>query len=410
MLVFLCFAYPISAIISNVLGLPSTLVNVIYRAFNLFIALYVIFVMLFIYFDKIYISRFSIPLLCFLGFYFCRIFWDTIIMSVNTEHSLIEIYSFYIGSIICPILAILMAFKFADVRKTFLLIFYVLALSNILMIFFYFSQSGWEINPEMLMNRAGIKGVDEEMLIINPISFGLYGGYLVLICFSYLLLLKENISHRFLFIIYLLMIIGIMNLVLGTSRGPFLFTFLGIILILLFHFSFVNFTFSYLIVMFLTLIVLTAVCLLLYFQISSKGIEIGVIERMINTKESLQSGNSESRNDLYKEGIYMFQKSPIWGEKIVLDSTSSYPHNAIVEVLMGTGMIGMMFYFLILLNLFYRFINIKRKSKYLAAYFALFVLSYGISLTTGNLYQSVDNWNLIAVLLCFSKELKSGLL
>ncbi|WP_281922724.1 O-antigen ligase family protein [Flavobacterium collinsii] len=405
MFVLLCFAYPISAITSNVLGLPSTLVNVTYRAFNLLIALYVILVLCLTNFDKITINRFSIPLLCFFGFYFLRIFWDTIIVSVSTEQSLIEIYSFYIGSIIFPVIAILLAFKFADLKKTFMLMFYVLALTNILMMFFYFSQSGWVISPEMLMNRAEIKGENEELLIINPISFGLYGGYLVLLCLSFLMILKDSISKKFVFLICLFLFIGFANLILGTSRGPFLFTFLGIVLISFFHFSYAKFSLKYSLNFLMTSIFITLACILLYIKVSSEGIEIGIIERMINTKENIQSGDKESRNELFMEAISMFEKSPIWGEKIVLDSTSSYPHNAIVEVLMATGLIGFILYLFIIFNLFVKFIIFKRYTKYFVVIFSLFVLSYGISLTTGNLYQSVDNWNLIAVLLCFSNKL-----
>jgi hypothetical protein len=403
MFVLLCFAYPISAITSNILGLSSTLVNATYRAFNLLIALYVILVLFLTHFNKITINKFSIPLLCFFLFYFLRIFWDTIIISVTTEHSLIEIYSFYIGSIILPVVAILLAFKFADLKKTFMLMFYVLGLTNILMIFFYFSQSGWTISPEILMKRAELKGKNEELLIVNPISFGLYGGYLVLLCISFLMILKDSISKKFIFLICFFVFIGFSNLILSTSRGPFLFTFLGIVLISFFHFSYARISLKYAL-NFLKIFIFLAF-LFIFLRVSSEGIEIGIIERMINTKENIESGEKESRNELFIEGISMFKKSPIWGEKIVLNSTSSYPHNAIAEVLMATGLIGFILYLLIIFNLFVKFITFKMYNKYFVVIFSLFVLSYGISLTTGNLYQSVDNWNLIAVLLCFSNKL-----
>jgi O-antigen ligase len=408
MFVFLCFAYPISAITSSILGLPSTYVNVLYRAINLFIALYVIFIS--ICSNKITISKYSIPLICFFVLYFFRIFWDTIIAAIKTEQSLIEIYSFYVGSIIFPVAAILIAFKFTDIRKTFFLMFYVLAIANGLMLFFYFSQSGWAISPEMLMSRAEIKGVNEELLIINPISFGLYGGYLVLLCFSFLLILKDFIPKGHFKFIYVFMFLGFINLILGTSRGPFLFSFFAIILILFFHFSYEKLTFKYTIKLAVVFITTVFVFTTIYLEASKKGIEIGILERLLNTKESIQSGEKEGRNELYEEGIMMFKQSPIIGHKIVLDSTSSYPHNAIVEVLMGTGIIGLVFYLSILISLLIKFIFFKSYSKYFCVLICLFILSYGISLTTGNLYQSVDNWNLIAVLLCFSKGVRSDII
>jgi len=398
----LCFAYPISAIISSILGVSSTPINIIYRAINLTFSLYIIVVSVILY--RCTISKYAVPMLIFLVLYLCRIVWDTSFADVNAETTPIEIYSFYIGSIIIPIIAILLTFKYVDTRKTVLRVFYTLILGNLLLFYFFMSQNGWTISPSMLLSRAEVKGADDESLIVNPISFGLYGGYLVLLCLSLLLLCQKKFSATVLNFAGIFLFLGLFNLIIASSRGPFLFSFFGILVILRIHFVYVKKTYMYYGRVIIILILVSTSIGVAYRQMIANDIEIGIFERLVNMKESLENGEKEERQELYIEAFEMFKSSPIIGKQFVLESTGAYPHNVILEVLMSTGMIGLFFYILSLGVICVKLISFRGASVYYAVFISLIILSIGISLSTGNLYQSVDNWNLMAALIALPRK------
>jgi O-antigen ligase len=401
MFVFLCFAYPISAVSSLIMGLPSTLVNVSYRGFVLFIAFYVILVSCLFY--RIVINKGVIPLILFLVFYLLRIFWDTVVLQVTTFHTLTEIYSFYLGGIFFPVIAIIFAFKYIDPKKVFFQIFCVLFITNSLMLFYYLSQRGFVFSPDMLLFRAEIKGADEEISILNPISFGLYGGYLMLFCLWTLLMVKKKFSKIVITSLYFLTILGLINLILSTSRGPFLFTLIGVVFLIFMHFTKAKFNVKYWFKLLSISLIIGALFLTVFQFFNKEGIDIGVFDRVFNTVENIQSGEKEERNDFFDEAFSMFCNSPIIGDRVVLKSTGGFPHNAIFETLMATGLIGFLLYFLTVVKLLINFLSFKRYSEYYSLIMSLFILSLGMSFTSGNLYQNIDNWNLIAVLLCWPK-------
>lgn len=403
MFVLLCFAYPISAVSSLIIGIPSTIVNIGYRAFVLFIAFYVILVSGSFY--RPFISKGAIPLLFFLFFYFCRIIWDTLLLQINTFHTLIEIYSFYLGGIFFPVLAIILAFKYINPQKVYFQILVVLVLTNSLMLFYFLFQKGFVISAEMFLFRADIKGADEEVSILNPISFGLYGGYLMLTCSWTLLMIKNNFSKIVVKLFYLLLILGLINLILSASRGPFIFTLIAFFFMLYVHFSKVKFSVKYSFKLLSISLILVVFFFVLFQYFNKEGIDFAVFDRLFSTVENVQSGEKEERNYFFTEAINMFLDSPVIGNQFVLKSTGGFPHNMILEVLMATGLIGFLLYFLTILKLVINISVLKKYSQYYSLIIGLFVLSIGMSFTSGNLYQNIDVFNLIAVLICWPKKI-----
>ena len=191
MVVLLFFAYPLSALLSLWLNVPSTIVNIVYRALIVLLALLVIFIL--ILNKNLKLNPLVIPIFVFLILYLFRIVYDTVIVGIETTHPLLEIYTFYLGNIILPFIAIILSFRYVNVISFVKWSLYVLLASNFLIIITYFNQIGSEISPLIFLNRATILGLDRKSDIINPISFGLYGGSLLLFCMSLLLLLKDTV-------------------------------------------------------------------------------------------------------------------------------------------------------------------------------------------------------------------------
>jgi O-antigen ligase len=310
------------------------------------------------------------------------------------------VYSFYLGNILIPVVAIVLAAKYINLEKLIRCIYLVLLISNILIITIFLDQRNWELAIEILVNRAEIKGTDDSLLV-NPISYGLYGGYLFVLSSTLLVIFKKSISSFLKILLWFSILIGFVNLLISTSRGPFLFTSLALFILFISSISIkkinVNVLLRTIFISFLVIFILN----LFTNYISDSDIEIGIFQRFVSTKESLQSGEKEIRNELYQEGLDMFANSPFLGKKFVLDSTQSYPHNVFIEILMSLGLFGFFIYGLIIVLLFIKIVHYLQNNIYLAPLCYLFVLSFGISLTTGNLYQSVENWNILALLLVF---------
>jgi len=82
----------------------------------------------------------------------------------------------------------------------------------------------------------------------------------------------------------------------------------------------------------------------------------GTMTRLTETKDSVETG-SEGRFGLWKEAIDVFLKNPIVGGGVQLPVGGSYPHNAILEAFMVSGIAGgalFIWYFLLSLKLAYR--------------------------------------------------------
>jgi hypothetical protein len=403
MIVLLCFGYPISAILSLILNISSTKINGSFRAFILLLSILI----LSFYFIKdkckLVFSKYAISLILFFFVYSIRLIWDLFIVSIYTEHSKFEICAFYFGNILFPIITVLFTFKFCTLNKLILSSFYILVIDNILIIVFYFFQSNWNFSAEILMERAQIKGSSDEFLLINPISFGIYGGYLILTTSTFLLFLKKLIPQK---MSYLFFSLGLANLILSTSRGPFLFTLVGFVILLLLFISFSKRTYALWSKLLLFMVLIFSLIIFIITKLEQRGVDIGILQRVMTTKENFQSGEKEARNDLYSEGFNMFLESPIIGKQIVLESTSSYPHNIFIEVIMSTGIIGLCLYFITLIIILIRVIYFKSYSLNFIYFLSVFFLAYGISLTTGNIYQSVECWMFMVLILIF-KERKS---
>jgi O-antigen ligase len=401
MIVLLCFAYPISAILSLALGVTSTYVNGTFRAFILLVSIFIIIICAIKYKNIISISKYSISLVAFFFIYLLRLIWDLLVLSVYTDHTKYEIFYFYIGNILFPAIAVLMTFRFCDKRQIVKYSFYVLLVDNILMTIVYFFQNKWNFSPEILIQRAAIIGSSDDIFIINPISFGIYGGYLFLTSNSLILFLKELVPKP---VIITGLIFGFVNLILSTSRGPFLFTLIGLIVLIFLFLYFSKKTLGLWRKVFISLFITFITLSIFISSINQNGLEIGIIQRALNLKENIQSGEKEERNELFAEGFNMFLESPLLGKKVVLDSTASYPHNVFIEILMSTGLMGFCLYIITLFFLFIKFLNINSYSYSFIFFLSVFILSYGISLTTGSLYQSVECWMLMILILAYREN------
>lgn len=235
---------------------------------------------------------------------------------------------------------------------------------------------------------------------INSIVYGQTGCALALIA-VYGFINKPKKLHRFFFI--LAFIIGIISIAKAGSRSPVvvlvlvttfylisrLGSFKGLMLIL---------GFSFLIFIFLNP--------LLEF-LDSIGSNIAVrLTNMVVEKET------SGRDSIYQNTWNIIQTAPLFGAYYVLPSgvgAGGYPHNFFLEVLLATGLLGSVpFFILIIVSLFrsYRILSIKHPSSWLVILY-LQILTYGMF--SIGLYTSQDLWVLLFYIISINMKSKEFL-
>lgn len=387
--VLLCFCYPISAVLSLFLSIDSTLFNTGYRALALLFSVFVLLKLPYVKKE----NNIAIHLLfIFFLFYLFRIFYD--IGFKGMEVAYFRLFSFYIGNIVLPIFTLVKAFKFIDIQRLLRRIFKTLIIANILILFAFFYQQNFSFSPEVLLGRAEVK-IGEKDSLVNSITYSLYGGYLFLLCFSLLVFQIKNISKNKIRLFFFLFL-GIINLLLGSSRGPLLSTFLAIVVFLLQYFLYVkkkNIFKLGLIVVLVSIVISYS-----FTYLNENNFQLGIIERMLKFSDDMHYGEKEGRISLYGKAFDFFEESPILGKQFMFDN-GAYPHNMVLEVLMALGLIGFLLYLGVILFYLKRIFDIYRIGKFYVPIVFISVLSFGLTMTTGNIYENVEFWNIMAFVL-----------
>lgn len=250
----------------------------------------------------------------------------------------------------------------------------------------------------MFLKRVSIVGVeDEKALVINTILVSFMGE--VLFLFSAFLLLKGWFPVKKTFIIAALLL-GILNLVMGASRGPMLGALAGVV------FLFYAFLPLYL------KIKRSKVYTIVFFIIG-----IVILAQKVDLKENFESFNrififienrqsivnvKEARDYEWSAAWQQFLENPIFGDKIINDYDQYYPHNIYLEVLQSVGIVGAIPFFA---GLIMSFFKLMRQKKDALPYVIIPNIIAG--LFSGSLYSNVGFW--ISIALINSTTLKNDI-
>ncbi len=380
----LACGYPIVAFVTTMAGVLSTPVTIGYRFVMLLLSLLIILIPIFknsFYFDK-YFSF----LLIFWFIFGCRLIWDISIFDIPRDklHTPFYIYSYAFGNCFLPMLAVAVLPKKVDLKFIANLIYGLLIVQSILVATYLIGENGLSI--KVMLQRQAIEGLKGKTNVINPITISKIGGSLFLFSSAMLLCIKQNFRVRLLH--FLSIILGLYLLVGGSSRGPFIFTFICLLFILFYYFSNTDFGGK---IKLLT-ILFTVICgLFIYFNsIGLQYKDIGVLDRIERTTKQKKT---DIREKMWKNAFDQFKSNPILGNSYREEHYYFYPHNVFLESLMATGIIGSIFFFLAtIVNFIYLFLFLRRKEiyKFIICVFGIFVfLGYT---TSGSLYESTDLW------------------
>ncbi|MBB4806177.1 O-antigen ligase [Chryseobacterium defluvii] len=211
------------------------------------------------------------------------------------------------------------------------------------------------------------------------ILVGHYGLSLVVMCvYSFFILKKWNISHG------IALFLGLFPICISAARSPLL-AFLAIALLLIILKNNRKYWIA-----FCLLVIMTVLLLFIAYT-------YGIGQDMIFLKRinaALFEGNASGRSYFFDKGLDEFFANPVLGGRILFES-GMYSHNMFIDILMATGLVGMLLFIAYFQFVIRSFVKIARNIyKYKeAGILTLFFLQYFVLVqTSGNIYLSFEFW------------------
>lgn len=228
------------------------------------------------------------------------------------------------------------------------------------------------------------------MFSIYYISYGHLGTSLALISLFFLLFVKSGQTSFYIFSSGLL--IGLFTLFIATARSPFLALSVASLYLIVVK--------KKLKLMLLFSVVLLASVLGIWWYVQNGYTDFKFITR---TYAWLFEGDNSLRTPLFEKSIKLFKEHPFLGSRILYED-GSYPHNIFLELLMATGILGFLIYFLKFLPVIR---NIKiffspTKNVFYIMFFALFLQYFVLTLTSYNLFSVPEFIHLSALIIGIS--------
>ncbi len=192
--------------------------------------------------------------------------------------------------------------------------------------------------------------------------------------------------------------VGVFNLLLGGSRGPFVFFLLLAFLILVNFFRTNSRSFKG---------NLRIGLLLIIFAISARiatpfiaSVELNTIQRLTRLLEMGTRDKMEIRDDQFLAAWQEFLAHPITGSRFVEPRFDFYPHNILLEALMATGIIGALTFLAMCFFAFRTGMYLWRAPERISFGFLLIFGAFFLSaLTSGSIFVSMEFWVITALMI-----------
>jgi len=241
---------------------------------------------------------------------------------------------------------------------------------------------------------------------LNAITLSLVGATLGILSIAQILLKKIKGIPLILSIIGL--IIGLFTLLLGASRGPtltFILTFIFVFYIFVKKNIFKRKNIINKIKVGLALFVLAGILIpLAYLNRETLSENIMIVSRLETFFSESISNKNDTRNILFRDAWDQFLSNPILGNHYIEMNSGHYPHNVYVEVLMATGVVGAIFYYIPLFWIGVNLIQIMRKKCFQIVVLYLVLMVYLLlQFTSGNLFLN-NIWAFFILLLALPKR------
>lgn len=398
-----CFSYPITSVLFLTFSIPTSFANIVLK--GIFLSFY-----LFCLFTSLTRTKFDLKtninvwlIILFFSFYSLRLIIDIEIFEIKMAYySSSYIYIYFFALTLLPVILIVINRKNIDVLKLNRLIFYMLVLANIAYLYYTIVINQGNLEQQFAGRISVRSQSNADLAVINPITVGIFGVCLFVAVLTRLITIRAT-TTKHIIQIALLILSGI-NIILSASRGPFLTLVILIIFISFFYVKkLARKKSGILVISFISLLIFILFTYVLAPYFSNK--EVFLFQRLGDITYILGNGAKEARNYSYEGAWNDFINNPLFGNHFVGSYDNFYPHNIILEVMMSTGLIGLIlflgFSFRIVKNL-RLVINNTLNSQFLQLF--MVGLSFVIlSLSSGSIITSPECWIFI-ILLSYAHE------
>ena len=206
------------------------------------------------------------------------------------------------------------------------------------------------------------------------ISYGHLGTTLALIS-MYLLLFNKELLPKYL--VWFGLLLGLATIVIATARSPFL-----ALMIVSFYFVILKKNWK-LYAAYFAAIILAIIGIYVYDQ--SGRTYFAFINRTYNW---IFEGDNSLRTPLFERSLDIFKNNPLFGGRTLYEE-GMYPHNIFLELLMATGIVGFVFYFIKFIPVFktWRLYLSTKQNVYYLFFGALFLQYFVLVITSYNLFS-----------------------
>lgn len=396
---FTAFYYPIGAGFVLLGKLPSTPTNIAIRSVCTVSALYLIALWLLNHRHRLQLQVAVWFVLGFWVMYTLRIFHDLAVGITFASYSTATVVGITFGNILLPVVAVFLWARHIPFQKVPIVLVWLFALANITVTTSLIIQNGG-LDLGLFLYRPHLKSLSDQQTgsaaILNPIQIGYYGELLALAAIYFLSFRKD--SRKLLFTALLLL--GLFNLVLGASRGPFLNFLISGFVMLSYRFirSRSKVVFFAKVVAIALVVGSTAVYLV---GNNFKAEDFSMFNRVNKFLNERKESKKEYRDYQFLSAWNDFLDSPVIGKQFVGTYDNFYPHNIIVEIFMATGILGALLFYSFFIPLLLKLRRIYLRHSGPAVFLlVIFTATFMGTMFSGALFQSVDLWILIALLLC----------
>lgn len=384
--IVLCIGFFLVSIFPSAFKIDSQIITIPFRAFVLFFSGVIILRK----FVQKSFKDFSVVEIAFVVFwiiYFLKGFYSfqnySFVEKIKSKE--IETYLRILGITFLPAFAILnLKRQDFNFKISFQIIFFLVLLVLLLNIIV-----GLEYDKN---------GRSSGFMSMYPISFGYWGVTLALLS-VYQILYKTISKKYFLYLSYLGIVVGFFIIYASGTRST-LGAIIGGSFFLLYSKGMKKMIYSFLIAIFFGCVVLI-LC-------NPQTIGNKASSFFTRVTQTIKTGDGSGREVFYEQALQIFKQNPIIGGRI-LYADGMYPHNVFLEVLMATGIIGFVVYFLFFKDCIKYIIKIKSVGEIYPETIwisVLWIQYFILSLFSYNLHSSPEVWYLTAMVLVLNKDFK----
>lgn len=356
--------YAILILVTNLLS------NNFSRYVTIPIRILVVFSIILLFFSKPFRGVVKKDVFYFLLFaivYIAKIFSSSF-TNIDLYMPLEQFFLYFLSFVFLPFL-LLNDIKFSnkDYEKiSYLIIFGTVVVS--LLTFFYYGDLLGEVD------RIS-QEISHDENYISPLSLSYTSILGIGVCISLLFTKKLTLFKKIL--LYCAIFICLIPFYLGASRGSII----SFLLIVLLYFTVSKNTSRKL----KSILILSAI--LLFISFSSIYLGSGVFDRFLGISSGIESNSSSSiRLLLWKDAINQYLADPAWGGSLQLETAKHYPHNIFIEVLMSTGVFGLIPLVVFIYLIFKKAIKIIRYEPQMFWITNLFLVAFGMNMFSGAIW------------------------